>query len=233
MISKRIPKTDRNRRGRDRKNWPWPVWKNLFRGCVREALAAVNSTARIDIQGTNAWEKPISYISDDNCGNVGIIEFSENGVVAAVNAKERVRAFDQRAIDLAPPTQQDALRNLCEIPPLNEFSGVSAVFWSVGEFLDGPEDWQDILRSGAELFELELLPDSVWQVDGAYHNGLTPEVARLAIAIAGRATVRVPIVQLSEDELRLLVPKDSKYERTALDFLFSDGIIAMTHGSIG
>ncbi len=242
MISKRMPQTTRNRRGRSLT--PWPTWKNLFHGCMREALAAVNAIAKMGIQGTNAWQKPIWYVSDDNqgiawqkpiwyvsddtCGNVGIIEFSENGIFAAVNAKERDRNFDWAlAIKLAPPLQQDALRKLCELPPLNEFYGVSAVFWSVGEFLDGPGNWEDILRSGAELFERELLPDSLWVTKGAFHSDLTPELARLAIAIAGRATIRVPLVQLSEDELRQLVPKGSNHEREAFELLVGDGLLVV------
>jgi hypothetical protein len=242
MISKRVPKTTRDRRGGNRKHWPWPAWRTLFHGCVREALAAVNSTARIGIQDTNAWQRPIgyvsddgqvpiSYVSDDNCGNVGIIEFLENGIVAAVNAKERSRIFDQRAIHLAPlPRYQDALKKLCDLPPLNEFAGVSAVFWSIGEFLDGPENWEDILQAGADLFEREFLPDSIWKIKGALHSDLTPDVARLAIAIAGRATVSVPLVHLTENELRLLVPKGSNHEREALDLLVYDGMFGIAPG---
>jgi hypothetical protein len=54
----------------------WPLWRSLFRGAVRESLAAANSVARIGLQETRAWERPIQYVVDDNEGNAGVVEFN-------------------------------------------------------------------------------------------------------------------------------------------------------------
>jgi hypothetical protein len=72
-------------------------WRVVFHGCVREALAAAYSVARIGLQETRAWETPLSYVADDNQGNVGVIEFRHDGAVAAVSARAPERPFDIEA----------------------------------------------------------------------------------------------------------------------------------------
>jgi hypothetical protein len=195
---------------------------------VRESLAAANSVTRIGIQDTNAWEKPIRYVADDNQGNVGIIEFQANRAVAAISARARGRALDlARALSLAPVEQRDDLLRVCELPLLQEGLGISEVFWTVGEFLHGPEDWDEMCLHGAELFEREALSDPEWEEIGIPYYNLTIAAARAVISIAARAQVRVPLVRLSEDELGLLVPEGSKYENTARGLLLSDGLFEL------
>ena len=118
----------------------WPAWRALFHGSVRQSLGAVSSVARIGTQGTNAWEKPVAYVADDNQGNVGVVEFRVDGAVGAVIARTAKRRFDRvRAVELAPPAVRDALVRVCDLPLLQEGPGVptsvSAVFWTVGELL--------------------------------------------------------------------------------------------------
>jgi hypothetical protein len=208
-------------------------WHHLFRGSVRESLAATNCVARIGIQETRAWEGPIRYVVDDNQGNVGVVEFRPDGAVGAISAHTPVRPFDRvRAVAVAPARWQVALEQICRLPLLSEGAGISAVLWTAGEFIQGPapESWVNV---GAELFRRELLADSVWEEEARAYYDLAPDVARLAIAIAARAVVRVPIVALPESELRLLVPKGSKHEEQALDLLTSDGLFEMSPAAAG
>lgn len=211
----------------------WPAWRPLFHGCVRQSLGAVSSVARIGTQGTNAWERPFAYVADDNQGNVGVVEFRVDGAVGAVIAHTPKRRFDlARAIDLAPPTVRDALVRVCDLPLLQEGpgvpTGVSAVFWTIGEFIQSSESWRDTCLS--EVFEAELLGDSAWETEGTRYFGLAPGVANLIIAIARRAVVRAPMVTLSDRELRQLVPKASKHEDEALNLLTSEGLFEIAPG---
>lgn len=57
--------------------------------------------------------------------------------------------------------------------------------------------------------------------------GLTDEGPFLATSIAGRAAIQMPLVEITESELRLLISKDSEYEGEALDLLVSDGLFAL------
>jgi hypothetical protein len=210
----------------------WPAWRSLFHGAVRESLAAAYSVARIGTQDTNAWETPIVYVADDNQGNVGVVEFWVDGAVGAVNAHTPKRRFDRaRAIDLAPPAVRDALIRVCDLPLLQEGLGVSAAFWTVGEFMQSSESWRDTCLS--EVFETELLADSAWETEGARLSSLAPGVANLIIAIARRAVVRAPMVTLSDRELRQLVPKGSKHEHEALNLLTSEGLFEIAPGAAG
>ena len=180
------------------------------------------------MQETRAWERPICYVADDNQGNVGIVEFRTDGAIGAMSARAPSRVLDrQRAIGLAPLGLRDSLALISDLPLLQEGFGVSELFWSVGESMDGPESWGDMRRNGAALFEREVLSDAEWQEVGVPYYDLDPDAARVVIDAAARALVSVPILQLSVQELTLLVPKGSKHERLAVDLLTSEGLLAV------
>jgi len=201
-------------------------WRELFRGAVREALAAASSVAKIGIQETRAWERPMRYIADDNQGIVGVVEFRTDGAIAAMSARAPGRALDCRqTIELAPPRLRESLSLLCELALLQEGLGVSEVFWTVGESIEGPDTWDEMCRHGAELFAREVLSDAEWLQVGAAYYGLRSDVARTAIEVAARAIVDIPILRLSEPEVALLVPAGSKHKTLALDLLTSEGML--------
>ena len=211
----------------------WPMWRSLFYGSLRQSLAAVSAVARIGTQGTNAWERPLRYVTDDNQGNVGVVEFRVDGAIGAIIARASKRQFDLAGtLDLAPPTVREALLKVCDLPLLQEGpgvpTGVSEAFWTVGEFMQSSESWDDTCLS--EVFEAELLSESAWETEGTRYFGLAPGVASLVIAIARRAVVRAPIVTLSDRELRQLVPKAAKHEDEALSLLTSEGLFEIGPG---
>jgi hypothetical protein len=204
---------------------PWPSWHNLFHGAVRESLATVHSVAKIGIQDTRAWERPLCYVVDNNEGDAGLMEFSVQGAVAAISCHDPHRRFDStRAIECAPISLRNALRGLCDAPLLRSGSGVTAVFWTEGELVQGPEPWFRIYQFGGELFRSELLPNLTWRTDGAVRYDLTPELTDLVIAIANRATIRTPVVHVTERESGALIPSGSRYAAEARALLLSDGI---------
>ena len=203
---------------------PCPTWRDLFRGAVRESLAATNSVARIGTQDTHAWEKPIRYVVDDNQGNVAVVEFQPNGVIGALSVHSSVRLDRLAAFALVPHGARDRLAALCDLPLLREGQGVSAIMWSDGEHLQGPERWHYMGRTGMDLLRRELMTDLLWANEGPSHYAITPEVAELAVSAAARAKVSTPILRLTDNECGLLVPKGSAHEEEAIDLLFSDGI---------
>lgn len=206
----------------------WPTSRSLFHGAVRESLAAVNSAAAIGIQDTHAWERPVRYVADDNQGNVGVVEFLPAGVVAAISARAPEAEIDcMRAVERAPVELRDKLLAVCALPLLQEGLGITAIFWSDGDRVMGPVNWDDLQRLGADLFRRELMPDTLWAHTGAAHYALSADVAHLAISAAARAVVDAPMLRLSEGELRLLVPRGSDYEDEALDLLLSEGLFVI------
>lgn len=201
------------------------TWLTLFTGCVRESLAAVYSVARIGLQETRAWEMPIRYVVDDNQGNVGVVEFGGGGAVGAVSARNVDRSFTpEDAILYAPLTQQEHLRRVCELPLLDE--GVSFMFWTAGLVIEAPKPWNLAYDTGMDLFRRELLSDGDWRVTSAEYYALSSETAWRLIDIAHRARVQAPMLELTESELRMLVPNDSEYATMALELLFEDGIFS-------
>jgi hypothetical protein len=203
----------------------------MFHGCVRESLAAANSVARIGTQDTRAWERPLRYVADDNQGNVGVVEFRGEGAIAAISARAPTGPLvPERGFELSPFGPSDALSRLAELPLLREGSGVSSVFWTVGPTIVGPEGYEGIGKCAAELFRRELLSDADWQQEAIAHYDLTAEVARLACAVAGRAVVGAPILELREAELRVLLPQGSDHQGEAFELLTSDGLFAIHHG---
>ena len=214
----------------DRESLQVATWRALFHGCVRESIAAAYCVARIGTQETRAWERPLSYVADDNQGNVGVVEFTEDGAVAAVSARAPRRSFDlERSILSAPSERQRSLRRLCDLPVLDEGSGVSAIFWTVGDAIKLPEAWEAAYRSGLDLFRRELLSDADWSKEGAEYYGMNVETIQLPIDIARRTKVRVPLVELAEAEVQLLIPEGSEYAGEARDLLFQDGLFSTPH----
>jgi hypothetical protein len=189
---------------------------------TRLSAALTRSTAAVKSGITSS----ASILSpDDNQGDVGVVEFQGDGAIAAMSARASGRVLEHaEAIKQAPPELRDSLSHICELQPLQEGLKVSEIFWTVEEYIQGPESWDDICQYGAALFERELLSDSEWEEIGIPFYDLTPDVARLVITISARAMVRVPILQLSEHELTLLVPESSKHESAAIDLLISDGL---------
>ena len=164
----------------------------------------------------------MTYVVDDNQGNVGIAEFSPVGVIAAMSARAPGRPFERtHAISVAPPSVRDSLQRLCEAPLLQEGMGVSALFWSTGELIQCSESWAETWANGAEVFEQELLANPEWKVEGAEYYELTLEVCDLIIKVAERAVVGTPIARLSRRELTMLIPPGSEHEHTAVDLLTS------------
>ncbi|MEZ4306570.1 MAG: hypothetical protein R3F14_00770 [Polyangiaceae bacterium] len=163
-------------------------------------MAAVHSVAELGTQDTRAWEAPLRYVADDNQGNVGVVEVREAGLVGAVSARTTVRPLEcPRAARFAGADwQREALTSLCELPLLNEGAGVTAVFWTVNDLIEVPEAWEIAWESGLALFRRELLVDADWEVEGAEHYGLSSDLAQLAIGIARRAAIRIPLVEPSE-----------------------------------
>lgn len=208
---------------------PPPSWRALFRGAVREALAAAYSIAEFGIQETRAWEMPMRYIADDNQGNVGVIEFRLDGAIAAMSARAPARTLDrQQAIELAPPGLRDAISRICELPLLQEGLGVSELFWTERELIRGPESWDEICRHGAEIFERELQSDVEWMATGASYYDIDAAVARHVIEASRRAVVGIPILRLSREEVSMLIPKGSKHENAALSVLVSERLIEVS-----
>jgi hypothetical protein len=193
-------------------------------------MAAAYCVARVGIQETRAWERPLRYVADDNQGNVGIIEFSEDGLVGAASARAPRRDFDMdRSILSAPSRRQAALRRVCELPLLNEGAGVSAVFWTSEDVIELPEPWESAYQAGMDVFRRELLSDVDWREVSAEYYGMSLEVSRLIVGVARRSEVRVPLVDLAESELRPLIPDDSQYVEDARDMLLLEGLFGVPH----
>lgn len=205
-----------------------PPSSRLFRGAVREALATAHATARIGFGETHGWERPLDYVVDDNEGNVGIVRFLADGAVAAICHHESTRRFNSdAAVAAAHPHSRDALAQLCRLPLLNGPHPISAVFWTEGELLRGPEAWSQTYLHGAELFRREFLNDVEWMEEGAVHHGLPADAASLVEVVASRARADIPLLSMTEQELRTIVPPGSEFERDALSLLQSDGMFGL------
>ena len=172
------------------------------------------------------------YVADDNQGNVGVVEFQPDGAIAAMSARAPGRVLDRmQAIGLAPPGLRDSLARISELALLQEGLGVSQIFWTAGDFVQGPESWNDMWQRGVELFDREFLSDSEWEEVGVPFYDLTEGVARVVVAVSARAMVRVPMLRLTEDEFRLLIPKNSKHESVAVDLLLREGLFEIDSGA--
>ena len=104
---------------------------------------------------------------------------------------------------------------------------MTGIFWTEGELLAGPENWQDIWWSGAELFEHELMDDDAWREPGATYYGLNADVVEVAITLARRAEVRRPLLRLTPSELEQLVPASSQHRKAAMEVLFAQGMLEL------
>ena len=89
------------------------------------------------------------------------------------------------------------------------------------------DDWHTTCLAGADLFRREFLSDVAWEKEARDYYDLPSDVARLAMEIAMRAVVAQPLVTLSVNELRCLVPERVGYEAEVLDLLTSGGLFVV------
>jgi hypothetical protein len=205
---------------------PPPTVTSLYDGAVRESLAAVHSIARIGRQDTQSWEDLEHYIVDDNGGCTAIAAFLPRGCAVAASSDDPTRTFDAAAaIARAPLHLQAELSSLCALP-IFQFQGkslVTAVFWSEGDVFAGPEPWPVCYIYGGEIFRKELLDDEAWKAEFPEEYGASRSDADAIVQLARRSSAGRPIA-LSEQEIRFLVPPDSKHRAEAIDQLFSGGV---------
>ena len=205
-----------------------PNWKALFHGAVRQSLAAINCVARIGIQQTNVWERPFSYLSDDNQGNVGLVSFATDGAVVVMSARAPEREFNvDGAVVEAPPRWQSELVRLSKLPLFQEGCGVSGLLWTVRDHLEAPQGRDDVKAAALDMFELELLDDATWSRAGARFFGMSPEMARYVVALASRAAIVPPILTLSALDVETLLGAKREHEVEALDLLHCHGLFAL------
>jgi hypothetical protein len=209
-----------------------PKVASLFNGAMRESLAAVYSIARVGRDDTHGWEDTDRYIVGDSEGCTAIAAFLPAGCVVATSNKDPSRKFDtSAALAVAPPTLRAELAALCALPVF-QFQGrsaITAIFWSEGEFFEGPEPWPNCYIFGGEIFHHELLDEEAWKARFPEWHSSTREEAEAIAQIARRSSRGCPTA-LSAQEIRFLVPPDSKHRDEALDQLFSGGVFKATQG---
>jgi hypothetical protein len=200
-------------------------WRVLFEGAVRESLVSTASAARSGPEGTRAWERPFHYVADDSTGNLAILEFSVEGAVCAFNGKLFVPAHRlEEMLALAPPDRRQSLRSVCALPLLSGTPpGVTTVWWSEATDICVPFDWEDSLEHGAEVLWLEVMAAEPWLPEAARMWDLPEDVLSLAIALSRRARLGFPLLTLSREEFRLLIPTGSSHESEASELLLSEG----------
>jgi hypothetical protein len=128
-------------------------------------------------------------------------------------------------IALAPPKLRAGLDSLCQLP-IFEFGGpprITAVFWSEGEYFQGPEPWPSSYTFGGEIFRSELLDEETWLEAFAEERESHRRVAEGIVKIARRSLAARPVV-LSRQEMALLIPPDSKHRNEAIKELLDGGI---------
>jgi hypothetical protein len=208
---------------------PWPNRSALFHGAIREALADAHSVAMVGQQDTRAWDRRDCYIVDNNEGDTGAVRFLLGACIGAVSSHDPTRPFDHiTAIVAAPSELQEDLSSLCMLP-LFDFGGrprITAVFWSDGDSLCGPEPWHISYQYGGELFRRELLSDELWQEEAAEHYELIMAITTMIIGIAKRATPR-QLIMLTEEESTILFPKDSDYHNEAIEQLVNGNVFGL------
>jgi hypothetical protein len=70
------------------------------------------------------------------------------------------------------------------------------------------------------------MSDVDWMVEARRMYELSPDIMSAIITVSRRARVDPPMLSLSTDELRYLVPRDSPHERDALGMLLLERVFA-------
>lgn len=213
---------------------PKPRAAALFRGAIRESIAALRSLATHGQQETRAWDDRNSYVVDDGEGNCGIVVFGSNGAVGAIYNHDAQCASDYNAmIATVPADQLDAMRALIELPifRVEHAQKVTALFWTVDEYLCGPRPWHRVYACGAELMRRELMTDQRWAEEAREYYCLDQPLTRMILQIVERSVVPDEIrlrdahVVLSMSELASLVPANSEHHRLAMSQIAQNHII--------
>ncbi|HEU4409118.1 MAG TPA: hypothetical protein VFS43_27925 [Polyangiaceae bacterium] len=212
---------------------PNPSAEAFFRGVVRRCLVGVRSIARFGRQDARAWDSPGRYLVNDGEGNVAGALFLPNGrCVAAVHDHESSRAIDLAALAARVPVGlYGPLAALASLPFLTSGHppGVTAVFWEGGGKLCADEPWHTAYEFGGHVFRDELMGDAAWKAASEEEHELPGGLADLVLAISRRA-VWGQRIELTEAEISLLVPSDSKHRDDGLEELLYGGVFQKARG---
>lgn len=205
---------------------PRPTASSFFAGAVREALAAVRSTAIFGRQDTRAWETPSLYIVDDGEGNAASAQLLAGAVVGAMCSHDPTRHFEILD-ELVPAGQREALASLLRLPFLQSTTSlVTAIFWTEDGRLSSPEPWFKTYQFGGEIFRRELLGEAAWRREAAEQHDLDAATACAIVDISKRAAPLKP-VKLTENDVTRLLPHGAAHREEASHQLFGGGMFTI------
>lgn len=212
---------------------PSPSAEAFFRGVVRQCLVGVCSIGRFGRDDAHAWDSPGRYLVNDGEGNVAGALFLPNGTcVAAVNDHESSRSVDLAALAARLPVGvYEPLASLFALPFLTSdySSGITAVFWESGGKLCADEPWHAAYRFGGHIFRDELMDVAAWKAACEEEHELSDELVDLILAVSLRALWGQRI-EVTETEISLLVPADSKHRDDALEELLYGDVFQIVRG---
>lgn len=205
-----------------------PTTSELRYGAIRESLACAASTARIGFQETRAWDSLSDYILVDGLGSCGVVRFLWNGCVAALTSHNPWRQFDVvSAIAGAPDKHRATLKQVSHLPLLAESVrqlGISSIFWSDGEQIEGGEPWPTLYAYGGELLAREILDDASWLTEAPEYWALEPEAASVITTIARQRCDRSGLITVSKEDIERILPGGAPHRAVGVQMLSDLGV---------
>ncbi len=210
---------------------PPPTTLELYRGAIRESLAALWSTAQIGHVDTRGWETCSDYIIDDGEGCMAIVQFVGHECVAAAYSDDPSRHYDPRPAIARMPAE---LRPIAaEIIALPFFAGPggarqTSLFWSEAGVIVGAEPWPILYTYTGDILRRELLRDDAWRLEAREHYELPDEVMAEILGIAAHALLPPRPVPVPQRSLQLIIPPSAPHAAMVLEQAASDGVFRVT-----
>ncbi len=208
---------------------PNPTTQQLYRGCLREALASVWSSARLGHVETRSWETQNDYIIDNNEGCLAFIQFIEDTCIGVVYSSDPARQYDIRTAIAAMPEQlkQPAQRVAC-LPLFhwNDRPRHTALFWGEGGKGVGAEPWHVVYKYSGDILRGELLAKSSWCREAAEYYDMPGDVAAWIWRVTQHEMLPASQMAIEVELARELIPSDAPYAAIALEAVTSGGAFA-------
>ena len=162
--------------------------RDLFHGCVFATIAhAIHTVEYSELGFEQSWDDK-SYNVSDSEGSLGTVTFGDNVTVGAFfdshsnrSPMTSERPYDLDAMLREMPTsvrelaEREALQYLLQNLDGKEVPLITTVFWSENDQLVASEPWEDVLKHGGHLVEVQLAPVDVAIARWTSNYGFEPD----------------------------------------------------------
>ena len=147
----------------------FPRANDFHDGCVLRTVAHAISVAKNPLFAASIGWDGVTYLVNNNEGDLGAVTFKEGGVIAVAFDHESPRSpfaggdpdwrtlFTGASSTILKLAEQEALQYMFQVYEGTPISVITSAFWGDGGMMSSSANWPETYRNGGFVFRIESL----------------------------------------------------------------------------